>query len=670
MLTKRGRNLLFFLLLFLFFGIIMTKKFGYGLFLIASISLGWFLLEWLQFLFQAVYVLPRLRIKRTIQDGDHHLPVLWSNLECDVVITINGASGHLPHLQVEEIVPQTLTIVDGKPVQLAALPKGGTFFLTYRVKHEAPGVMHFEGIRLKVIDHQGFFYRKKFHREPVEYLVLPRLAGYESNQRTGKRHNIFPPPGMHRLHRPGGGSELLDLRDYIPGDPPKTIAWKPSARKDKLITKEFETEIPLRVTLFLDASDAMRVGHPKKLPIHRLANLGTAVAEAANLRRDHVGLVTFHADGHAVVRPGRSRTHLMDLLRILAKMCGQTTPTSTVNDASLLAKFAYPVACDLYPDLMDPANNTLPRGMFWKPISDSNLRWVALLLLTPSVFMFFWLVTVFVTFSIDQVGPTIWTLKTLLPLFKDMGILGTLKLFAVISGIGNISAFLLWFVYGLTGFLQSHRTPLIYRKQLALLFAQLDQAPAGTELQYQWNDELFARRASRFLTDHRVRHPIRLHDDEGNYLYYQPSKLDHLCEQLNRAVGLARDNELFVIVVDLLEYGSNLSKLIKSVQVAIARRHQVIIIQPWSADIDLPQKQMSKQLPIPAEPALKYERYGLEAIHEQVMQDIDDLSSIAYVRVVRELGRVGATVVRADETEPIHLILTRLEKLRSGGRKW
>ena len=40
MLTKRGRNLLFFLLLFLFFGIIMTKKFGYGAFLIASISLA------------------------------------------------------------------------------------------------------------------------------------------------------------------------------------------------------------------------------------------------------------------------------------------------------------------------------------------------------------------------------------------------------------------------------------------------------------------------------------------------------------------------------------------------------------------------------------------------------------------------------------------------------
>ena len=30
------------------------------------------------------------------------------------------------------------------------------------------------------------------------------------------------------------GSELLDLRDYIPGDAPKMIAWKASARRDRL----------------------------------------------------------------------------------------------------------------------------------------------------------------------------------------------------------------------------------------------------------------------------------------------------------------------------------------------------------------------------------------------------------------------------------------------------
>jgi uncharacterized protein (DUF58 family) len=38
------------------------------------------------------------------------------------------------------------------------------------------------------------------------------------------------------------------------------IAWKPSARRDRLITKEYESDVPVRCVLFLDASNGARVG--------------------------------------------------------------------------------------------------------------------------------------------------------------------------------------------------------------------------------------------------------------------------------------------------------------------------------------------------------------------------------------------------------------------------
>src|SRR5207237_1946828 len=88
---------------------------------------------------------------------------------------------------------------------------------------------------------------------------LPPLADAEGHRPTVKRYNLLPSPGQHRHLRPGSGSELLDLRDYLVGDPPKTIAWKISARRDRLITKEFESEVPVRCTLFVDASNSVRV---------------------------------------------------------------------------------------------------------------------------------------------------------------------------------------------------------------------------------------------------------------------------------------------------------------------------------------------------------------------------------------------------------------------------
>ena len=98
--------------------------------------------------------------------------------------------------------------------------------------------------------------------DAAEYRVLPPLADAEGHAPSGKRHNLLPPPGIHRLRRPGTGSELLDLRDYRPGDPPKTIAWKVTARRGRLITKEFESEVPVRCTLFVDASNSVRLAAP------------------------------------------------------------------------------------------------------------------------------------------------------------------------------------------------------------------------------------------------------------------------------------------------------------------------------------------------------------------------------------------------------------------------
>src|SRR5205807_7342783 len=114
----------------------------------------------------------------------------------------------------------------------------------------------------------------------------PALVDAEGKTATSKRHNLLPPPGINRLLRPGTGSELLDLRDYLPGDPPKTIAWKVSARRDRLITKDFESEVPVRCTLFLDTSNSVRLGPPGKNALARLVEIAATVAQAAAGTRD------------------------------------------------------------------------------------------------------------------------------------------------------------------------------------------------------------------------------------------------------------------------------------------------------------------------------------------------------------------------------------------------
>src|SRR5438105_4932108 len=159
--------------------------------------------------------------------------------------------------------------VEGELRYSGPLAAGAAVAWEYRVHCPAPGALRFEGARVRLADAQGFFYFDTFLRRPVVLAVLPKLVDAEARQRATKRFNLLPPPGIHRLRRPGSGSELLDLRDYRPGDPPKMIAWKASARRDRLITKEFESDVPVRSVLFLDTAQGVRAGPPGNTPLAR-----------------------------------------------------------------------------------------------------------------------------------------------------------------------------------------------------------------------------------------------------------------------------------------------------------------------------------------------------------------------------------------------------------------
>src|SRR5262249_15375100 len=146
-----------------------------------------------------------------------------------------------------------------------------------------------------------------------QYRVMPALADARGRFPTAKRHNLLPLIGAHRHRRPGSGSELLDLRDYLPGDPPKMIAWKPSARRDRLMTKEFESEVPIRCTLFVDPSTSVRVGLPGHNALARLVEIVAAVAQANSAARDLTGLCLFDEQSTSYAKPARSPRHILQL---------------------------------------------------------------------------------------------------------------------------------------------------------------------------------------------------------------------------------------------------------------------------------------------------------------------------------------------------------------------
>jgi uncharacterized protein (DUF58 family) len=251
---------------------------------------------------------------------------------------VNPSGVALPFAVLEDRPPVATERTHGSNRRFVTIPAGGRVEIVYTLVAPAPGVLRFEGLGVRVCDLQGFFYLRSFIREPVELLVLPPLTDDEGRQRATKRFNTLPPPGIHRLRRPGSGSELLDLRDYRPGDPPKMIAWKPSARRDKLITKEFENDVPVRCVLFLDTSEGVRLGPPGNTLLTRLVGVAAAVAQASAANRDLVGLVTFDEREAKATSPARTKLHMINVLRRLSEVAslqpGVTGPTHSPRNCT------------------------------------------------------------------------------------------------------------------------------------------------------------------------------------------------------------------------------------------------------------------------------------------------------------------------------------------------
>src|SRR5262249_50825844 len=249
----------------------------------------------------------------------------------------------LPYLKVADRIPYGVDNVVGKIERDGAVSRGEPLQLGYRFRCPTPGRVRFEGVEVQLADLQGFFYRATFIANPRVYPVLPPLADWRGHVPSVKRHNMLPLLGVHRHRRPGSGSELLDLRDYIPGDPPKTIAWKASARRDRLMTKEFESDVPVRCTLFVDTSNSVRVGPPGRNALTPLIEISASVAQASAAARDLTGLCLFDETATQYVRPARGPRHLIHLLNLLA---GAGTKAPSTGKAGLrpLLRLAYGLA--------------------------------------------------------------------------------------------------------------------------------------------------------------------------------------------------------------------------------------------------------------------------------------------------------------------------------------
>jgi uncharacterized protein (DUF58 family) len=169
------------------------------------------------------------------------------------------------------------------------VPATGSVKLLIHVRALRVGHHGVYGLALEVRGAPGLFEVPLTFANPYGIEVMPRALARPLVLPHGGRSQTTAMVGRSGRQR-GDGTDLHELRELLPGDSFRRIAWKASAKRGQLVVKEFEREERDVVMLVLDASVELWSGAMGGAPLDRAIDLTATLAAHHAGRGDYVGL--------------------------------------------------------------------------------------------------------------------------------------------------------------------------------------------------------------------------------------------------------------------------------------------------------------------------------------------------------------------------------------------
>lgn len=206
------------------------------------------------------------------------------------------------------------------------------------------GKLVFERIEASTSFPFSVFHKTVIFEQADEVLVFPYL--YRVRRRLMSNLSITDGDGRQTIDRSGGSEEFFGLREYRPGDGPRMIDWKRTARTGKLVSRELTMPSPPKMSLVLDLRETPPMGAGgKKRDTRGLAeaagsgrqleeraiSLAASMVCEAYLRGFRVGLRVLGPECERF-RPRHSLPHRTRLLEALARL--DLTRRNAVGSAS------------------------------------------------------------------------------------------------------------------------------------------------------------------------------------------------------------------------------------------------------------------------------------------------------------------------------------------------
>jgi uncharacterized protein (DUF58 family) len=227
-------------------------------------------------------------------------------------------------VQNNQRLPMTIQVKDEYPPELRAegreltLTLGGRSRKSFRYSLFAParGLYRFGNIAVRVKGKLGLVWRQTEIPSAQEVKVYPNIL-------EAKRHELYAQRnrelrmGQRRMRTKGQGREFESLREFVVGDEIRHISWSASARRGKLVTREYQVERSQNIVVMLDCGRLMTSRIDSLTKMDYAINATLSIAYVATAGGDNFGLLAFSRKVEAFLPPKHGRGQLNAVLESL-----------------------------------------------------------------------------------------------------------------------------------------------------------------------------------------------------------------------------------------------------------------------------------------------------------------------------------------------------------------
>jgi uncharacterized protein (DUF58 family) len=200
-------------------------------------------------------------------------------------------------------LPATFDVLADRQVEI---PARAAVAVPVSVTPMRRGPVALGDVALRVTSKLGLLAR--IVRAPIDAqaVVVPSLSNVRRFRLMALQHRLRD-VGIRVLRRRGEGRSFAGLREYVPGDDPRNIDWKATARHRRVMAREFTVERSQTVIALVDCGRAMTQMAGAFARIEHVLSAAILLTDVATVSGDQVGTMAFDEIIRAYVPAQRGR---------------------------------------------------------------------------------------------------------------------------------------------------------------------------------------------------------------------------------------------------------------------------------------------------------------------------------------------------------------------------